>query len=300
MSLIYAHKTYFGIRVLSDTKPSVHPDDLDRLKNRFTVEEYNNFMKYGVVKTVIYKPNITISSAGMLEHFNKLLEYLETNNIIEVEDILKAATDIHNRYNKDTDFVITTERDIYEIKNGKYEKVEFSWIGDIDAFSKFQEQKLQYVVDDRRYSADFPKEDIESLKEQDRIDDAFQKVIDNKNIDSVGGFITICAISNRDNSEYEFLSKIGIFSGYDSKQILNQGDNIIFFHKVYDGGFQYQVLDSRSNFLIYLGQIKIGIVYKKGYSDNEYKNLSLPFLVRCSFDEFIDKYSNVKQSIKIN
>lgn len=300
MSLIYAHKTYFGIRVLSDTKPSVHPDDLDRLKNRFTVEEYNNFMKYGVVKTVIYKPNITISSAGMLEHFNKLLEYLETNNIIEVEDILKAATDIHNRYNKDTDFVITTECDIYEIKNGKYEKVEFSWIGDIDAFSKFQEQKLQYVVDDRRYSADFPKEDIEALKEQDRIDDAFQKVIDNKNIDSVGGFITICAISNRDNSEYEFLSKIGIFSGYDSKQILNQGDNIIFFHKVYDGGFQYQVLDSRSNFLIYLGQIKMGIVYKKGYSDNEYKNLSLPFLVHCSFDEFIDKYSNVKQSIKIN
>ncbi|MBP3800050.1 MAG: hypothetical protein ILA19_03605 [Bacilli bacterium] len=300
MSLIYAHKTHFGIRVLSDTKPSVHPDDLDRLKNRFTVEEYNNFMKYGVVKTVIYKPNITISSAGMLEHFNKLLEYLETNNIIEVEDILKTATDIHNRYNKDTDFVITTERDIYEIKNGKYEKVEFSWIGDIDAFSKFQEQKLQYVIDERKYSNDFPKEDIEALKEHDRIKYAFQKVVDDKNIDSVGGFITICAISNCENSEYEFLSRIGIFSGYDSKQVLNPGDNIIFFHKVYDGGFQYQILDSKSKFLIYLEQTKLGIVYKNGYSDNEYKNLSLPFLVHCSYEEFLDKYSDVEQSIQIN
>lgn len=294
MSLIYAHKTYFGIRVLSDTKPSVHPDDLDRLKNRFTVEEYNNFMKYGVVKTVIYKPNITISSAGMLEHFNKLLEYLETNNIIEVEDILKAATDIHNRYNKDIDFVITTEHDIYEIKNGKYEKVEFSWIGDIDAFSKFQEQKLQYVVDDRRYSADFPKEDIEALKEQDKIDFAFQKVIDDETIDSVGGILVICYTVKSDNYEYWFESKYATFSGFNYKQILKPGDGIIFSHEISDGGFEYFILESKTNFSIYFNQVKLGIAYDKGYSDSEYCNLMLPHPIYCEYEEFANKYNAKK------
>lgn len=294
MSLIYAHKTYFGIRVLSDTKPSVHPDDLDRLKNRFTVEEYNNFMKYGVVKTVIYKPNITISSAGMLEHFNKLLEYLETNNIIEVEDILKAATDIHNRYNKDIDFVITTEHDIYEIKNGKYEKVEFSWIGDIDAFSKFQEQKLQYVVDDRRYSADFPKEDIEALKKQDKIDFAFQKVIDDETIDSVGGILVICYTVKSDNYEYWFESKYATFSGFNYKQILKPGDEIIFSHEISDGGFEYFILESKTNFSIYLNQVKLGIAYDKGYSDSEYCNLMLPHPIYCEYEEFANKYNAKK------
>lgn len=298
MSLIYAHKTYFGTRVLSDTKPSVHPDDMDRLKNRFTVEEYNNFMKYGIVKTVIYKPNITISSAGTLEHFNKLLGYLESNNISDVNDILKAATDIHNRYNRDTDFVITTEHDIYEIKNGKYEKVEFSWIGDSDAFSKFQEQKSKFVFDERSCSPkDFTKDEIEAFKEIDKISFAFQKVIDDETIDSVGGILVICYTVKSDNYEYWFESKYSTFSGFNYKQILKPGENIIFYHDISDGGFEAFILESKKNYLIYLNQVKLGIAYDKGYSDSEYCNLMLPHLMYCEYDEFSNKYGAKKYNM---
>ena len=294
MSLIYAHKTYFGTRILSDTKPSIDADDIDRLKKRFTKEEFKNFIKYGFIKTVVYKLNITISSAGVLEHFNKLLGYLESNNIINVEDILKAATDIHKKYNKDTDFIITTEHDIYEIKDGKYEKVEFSWIGDADAFSKFQEHKLKYVVDERRYSTDFPKREIVALKEQDRIDYAFQSIIDDKNIDSVGGILVICYTVKSDNYEYCFQSKYATFSGFNYRQILKPGDNIIFSHEISDGGFEYFILESKTNFAIYISRVKLGIVYDKGYSDSEYCNLMLPHLFRCEYDEFANKYNAKK------
>lgn len=291
MSLIYAHKTFFGTRVLSDTKPSIDANDIDRLKKRFTKEEFNNFIKYGVVKTVIYKPNITISSAGMLEHFNKLLGYLETNNITNIEDILKAATDIHNRYDKDTDFIITTEYDIYEIKDGKYEKVEFSWIGDSDAFSRFQEQKSNFAFDERSCSTkDFTKEEIDAFKEKDKIDFAFQKVIDDETIDSVGGILVICYTVKSDNYEYWFESKYATFSGFNYKQILKPGNGIIFSHEISDGGFEYFVLESKTNFSIYLNQVKLGIAYDKGYSDSEYCNLMLPHPIHCDYNEFADKY----------
>ena len=82
MSFIYAHKIKNTIRILSDTKPTIASSDILRLKKRFTKEEYNNFKKYGFIKTIIYRPNITISSAGDVEHFNEFLGFLsgtETN-----------------------------------------------------------------------------------------------------------------------------------------------------------------------------------------------------------------------------
>ena len=80
MSYIYAHKTENSIKILSDTKVTINSNDLSRLKKRFSEKEYNNFLKYGFIKTVIYKPNITISSAGEVEHFNELLSFLYQNN----------------------------------------------------------------------------------------------------------------------------------------------------------------------------------------------------------------------------
>ena len=301
MSLICAHKTSFGIRILSDSKLTVEPNDKDILKTALKPEEFNNITRYGIIKTVIYKPTITISFAGVLEYFNELLEYLKINNVNDIEEILKIATSIHNKHDRDVDFIITSKQDIYEIKEGKYEKVDFCWIGDKDAFSKFQEQKSNYVFDDRSCSPEeFTSEEINSFKEIDTFNYALQKVIDSDCIDTVGGFMVICAISFHDDSEYEFLSRIGYYSGFDSKQTLKHGDNIIFYHKVDDGGFRYHILDSRSNFLIYLKQIELGIVYKNGYSDKKYCNLSLPFLVHCSYEEFLDKYSDVEQSIQTN
>ncbi|MDE5539647.1 MAG: hypothetical protein K2J20_04095, partial [Bacilli bacterium] len=67
MSLIYAYKTKSGISVLSDTKATIESNHLSILKHLLTEEEYGYYLKLGVIKTIIYKCNITISSAGYLE-----------------------------------------------------------------------------------------------------------------------------------------------------------------------------------------------------------------------------------------
>ena len=291
MSLIYAHKTLFGIRVLSDTKPSIDANDIDRLKKRFTEEEFNNFMRYGVIKTVIYKPHITLSAAGELEHFNELLGYLKSNNISSLDEILKSATEIHNKYNRDTDFIITTESDIYEIKVGKYEKVEFSWIGDEDAYSIFKDQKSKYYFNEDIYSQDpFTKEEINSIKQDEEVNFAFQKVIDDKNITTVGGFKVVCHTLESYNNEYFYQSCYSTFSGFNYRQVLKPGESIIFSHDISDGGFEYYVLESQTNFAMYLYQVKLGIAYDDGYSDSKYCNLMLPHLMNCECNEFLNKY----------
>ena len=150
------------------------------------------------------------------------------------------------------------------------------------------------MVEDRRYSADFPKEDIEALKEQDKIDFAFQKVIDDETIDSVGGILVICYTVKSDNYEYWFESKYATFSGFNYKQILKPGDEIIFSHEISDGGFEYFILESKTNFSIYLNQVKLGIAYDKGYSDSEYCNLMLPHPIYCEYEEFANKYNAKK------
>ena len=116
MSFIYAHKLKNTIRILSDTKPTIASNDILRLKKRFTKEEYDNFIKYGFIKTIIYRPNITISSAGDVEHFNEFLKFLYDNNIDDIKIITSEAFNLNFKYNGDTDFIITTEKDIYEVK----------------------------------------------------------------------------------------------------------------------------------------------------------------------------------------
>ncbi len=301
MSLIYAHKTNFGIRILSDSKLTVAVDDKDRLKSILSKQEFDNIIRYGVIKTVIYQPSITISAAGILEHFNELLGYLQSNRITIIDEILKKTEEIHNKYNRDTDFIITTKDTIYEIKNGQYQIVDFSWIGDKDAFSKFQEEKFKYIFDEKKYSSEMLTEsEIQSLEEIDKVEFSLKKVIENQTIDSVGGFLVICALSENTNFEYEYFSRFCSFSGFDSIQTLNPGENVVFFHKISDGGFSCQILDSKSKFLVYLNQINIGIVYDNGYSDEKYSNLLLPFIVNCSYEEFINEYSDIQQSIQIN
>ena len=87
MSFIYAHKFKDTIKILSDTKPTIADKDILRLQKRFTKEEYDTFIKYGLLKTIIYRPNITISFAGNVEHFNEFLKFLCDNNIDDVKII---------------------------------------------------------------------------------------------------------------------------------------------------------------------------------------------------------------------
>jgi hypothetical protein len=72
-----------------------------------------------------------------------------------------------------------------------------------DAFSKFQEEKYNFAINENKYSfICFSPEEIEILKEIEKIEYAFNSTIDNSSIDSVGGFFVKCALNTNNNYEY--------------------------------------------------------------------------------------------------
>lgn len=301
MSLIYAFKTSFGVRIISDTKLSVDDNDKNKLMKRLSEEDCNNAIRYGVIKTVIYKPTITISAAGVLEHFNELLEILKIDNVEDKKEVLKYAEDIHNKYNEDTDFIVTIKNDIYEIKNKCYQSVVSAWIGDSQAFSIFQKERLSFPEAFVGESiGDFSDDDMKALEEISRVDYAFRYLVDNNIVSSVDGMVVFCAMSEYTNYEYEYFSKYVSIPGYDSMQTIPSGElvTVKFFHDVRDGGISGQILQSKKEFLVYLDNVGIGIVYKSGNRDVGYNNLLLPSIVHCTLDELLEKYPNARQCIR--
>ena len=113
MSLIYAYKINKNVRILSDTKVCVNPNQQLQLELALAREEYNNIIKYGMIKTIIYRYNITISSAGHLEVFNECLKTLEKRSVNDIQDILNTILAIHKFYHNNTDFIITTDVSIF-------------------------------------------------------------------------------------------------------------------------------------------------------------------------------------------
>lgn len=280
MSLIYAYKTKSGISVLSDTKATIESNHLSILKKLLTEEEYGYYLKLGVIKTIIYKCNITISSAGYLEHFNELLANLYEKSILDFKYIVNEALYIHNKYNHDTNFIITSENSIFEIKNGIAKEVLNSWIGDYEAFSKFQELRLNSKQPDIVFIDETSVEDKEDAYYDSTIYDSFEYIVKNRIFNTVGGFIVKCTLID---GKYIFLGSYGIFSGFDFKQKLLPNEGVVFSNNIEDGGFSYYVYDSDKYYTVYLEQVNKYILYKPGYSDKMYKFLSLPQIVDKNF-----------------
>lgn len=274
MSFIYAHKYNNTIKILSDTKPTISSNDISRLEKRFTDIEAYNFLKYGIIKTIIYKPNITISSAGDIEHFNEFLKFLYSNNVENVKTITREAFNLCFKYGGDTDFIVTTEQDIYEVTEKGVKKVPFSWIGDEKAYAEFNKYRENNTPDEIYYIGDVS-ENIRKLdREESLIDDAFKALINNKKINTVGGFVVRCIF---EDGKYKFLGSYT--STIVKPQILNPGETLNFDSTKEDGGFTFISAESSKYYYGYFSQIDKFIVYKYGYSDDNYKYLSMPYFV---------------------
>lgn len=273
MSFIYAHKFENKIKILSDTKPTIEDKEISRLEKRFTNKECKLFLKYGFVKTVIYKPNITISSAGDVEHFNELLEILYNNDIDDIKIILNKALNINFRYNGDTDFIITTEKDIYEIKGKGIRKVIYSWIGDESAYIKFKEYQDNNVPKEIYYTEEVSENIRKNDMEMCFIEDAFKSLIDNEKVKTVGGFVVRCIY---DKEKYEFLAPY--VSTSCAQQIVKSGEKVKFDTSIDKGGFTFIPLENCEYYSAYLRQIDKYIVYRPGYTDDNYSYISMPHI----------------------
>ncbi len=283
MSFIYAHKYNNTITILSDTKPTISPNDISKLEKRFTDTEAYNFLKYGIIKTVIYRPNITISSAGEIEHFNELLKFLYTNNVDDVKSITSEAFNLCFKYGGDTDFIVTTEENIYEVTEKGIKNVLSSWIGDVDAYIEFNRFKENNTPNEIYYIGDVSENIRELDKEKSLVDEAFKSLINNPKINTVGGFVVRCIC---EDGKYKFLGSYT--STFVKPQILNPGEALNFESTKEDGGFTFIVAESSKYYYGYFKQIDKFIVYKNGYSDDKYKYLSMPYIVDTEEECIID------------
>lgn len=274
MSFVYAYKLEKGIKIISDTYPTIANNEMLKLEKRFQPIEYNNFSKYGFLKTIIYKSNITISSAGNVEHFNEFLRFLYQNNIEEIKIIISEAFNLNFRYNGDTDFIITTENTIYQITENGVKNVSSSWIGDKDAFDAFIKFQKNYTPDEIYYtkevSEDIRKQDIMDLT----IDTAFESLIKNPKINTVGGFVVRCILKDK---QYKFLGTY--VSEIVKSQIIEIGTPVNFDSSAELGGFTFMAPNSCKYYYGYFFQTNKYIVYKPGYTHDNYKYLSMPHIV---------------------
>lgn len=274
MSLIYAHKINGKVRVLSDTKIYVDPNYKQQLEHELTKEESVNIIKYGMIKTVIYRENITISSAGHIEVFNKLLQQINERKMSDVDDILNEALSVHNKHNSNTDFIVTTDTKIYCIRNNTIEKSEIAWIGDSDAFNKFQELRLSSPQ--KTITVITEEETYEETDEYSPVDDSFKYIINEHLFDKVGGMLIICSYMD---GKFQYNECYATYSGYNSKQVLDQEKEIIFEHNIEDGGFSYFAFNLDNYYAMNIEQNEKYLVYKPGYSNENYNYLALAFFM---------------------
>ena len=175
MSLVVAGYDNYNLTIVSDTKltyPIDRNDENRGLKNHVPA----GLVEMSVLKSTIINETVCISFAGDREFADNALKLISSGDSLEkIKETLEAC---HKLSNFKTDFILCSilgTPEIYLIKNKSTEKVEGrpAWIGDLDAFNRFQKSRL---------------------KESKGISAAMDDVINDDEIVTVGGFKIVIQI----------------------------------------------------------------------------------------------------------
>lgn len=227
MTLVVGRIVQGRIRIDSDSKIT-DPKIVDNRNNIFS----------GLLKTIILNPNISVSYSGGVETAQKAIEELYKLNSFDINSVKSLLLKINTENNYETDFLIASLENqplLYKISNGKIEPSNSSlWIGDIDGFNLFQSEYLPNLKS-------IDPNDIFSTHS-----DAFDKVINSKKVESVGGFhITV----HRTKFGLEYLTKMGISIGQPTSITLSGNEcKPIPFGNAQTGAFSYSYLKSENPF----------------------------------------------------
>lgn len=225
MTLIVGRITQGGVLVDSDS----------RITDPNIVSNKNNIFS-GILKTIILNPFISVSYAGGVETAQKAIEELYNLKKIEINIIKSLLLKINIESKNETDFLIASLENqpiLYKISNGIIEPSNsFHWIGDIDAFNLYQKEFLPNI------------KSIDAKHILSVHSDAFDKVIKNEKIESVGGFhITV----HRTKLGLEYLSKMQIITGQPTSITLtNNQVKPIPFGNAQTGAFSFSYLKSEN------------------------------------------------------
>lgn len=173
MTLVVARTAETNIYIKSDTKIT------DTFGKGLVREQRERLPLAGLLKSVILSPKISVSFAGEALHAARFLKgyYLSKDTEWNLDQLLAELLKHHLCSENNCDFLLCSALaeipEIFTIKDGALSAASANgWIGDIDAFNIFQ--KSYHAADENSVS--------------DRMRTAFQEVIDNPRVDTVGHF----------------------------------------------------------------------------------------------------------------
>ena len=284
MSFLYAGNYNNKIYMFSDTKvsfSSITEQEIffSRVLNN-SEEKLNILKNFGIIKSVIINNNICIGFAGRLNDFNKLLGFIEEQNIIDLDAIKNKAKEINNNSNNLTDFIIAsankTKKELYLVQNGNVFFTESCSIGSPETKQEFERYKCELEIR-LKFKNEHQKvnNNIEVLKrDSQRIDsEAFRNAIKTTSDDDVS------------NVEKEY-------------RLESNSSEVPLFDTVENGGYMYQFFESNDIVSLYINQMKRGIRYDSCLEDIEYRYLKFPIVYNLSEDEFIKKFNIIPPSIR--
>ena len=257
MSFIYAEKyrdndsEHETVQIFCDTKITPNNYTSACLSNI----GYDLVRKYGIVKSTICCPELCVSFAGNnILYASKLFKKLKDIGSFEAEEVSNYAFHLHlgAESQNDIEFVIAYFSNDHHIhidcvKNGKLEKdVTLAHIGSEDAFSAFQEARLQGNCD-----------------AVEQTDFAFRSVVDGCKDDSVGGRAIKVVYDHQYNSFIYQWSRSFCTS---KPQTVAPGESIVFHTSASDGGYSYEVVHKDiENVLFSIDQMKPDILYSRRF-----------------------------------
>lgn len=290
MSLIVARKSEGQLCIVSDTKLSYPNHEVKGLKDS---------PSEGVVKSVIINQNICISFAGELSYAEAALRLIFEND--SIENIIEILKRYHVESDYRTEFLLCYYCDepiIYKFKDNEYGPVVSSWIGDQKAFNRFQESMSGVRKESKQKkkkqekalpSSNKPAIIFESMnlsfeasspKYLSRMSSAMDEVIEDGNINSVGGFKV--NVIYKDRFYYNFYTKSyrGQFA------MIGLGSHIIGHGGSDEGAYSLNFFGGSRDFkslALHIRQASLGIVYHR-----EGNGLLKPTLFRMDEVDFSD------------
>ena len=272
MSFVYAEKLDNTIDIHCDTKTGL--DDLALAS--YSPEQMVLIQKYGIVKTTVVCPEISISFAGNNVYLaSELFRHLYEKMSFTTQEVVEIAYDIHKTGDiNDVEFIIAScEEDVlslYCIKEHEIQNdCQFAWIGSTVAHRQFQECRLRN----------------NKGRASERTGMAFLEVVQGCSDQSVGGFHIIAGYNPTEKSMV-YRESLTLQNG--KPQTVQPGEAIRFFTDAENGNFSYrQVPVSLEDMILMIDQMEPAILYsrrlrmsEKDRNNPQLFSFMLPMLIR--------------------
>ena len=255
MSLIVAKKDGHSIMIVSDTR-------LTFSNTEFKGEE--EVVKYGTIKSIIVNAQLCISFAtdNNVYQIEVILKKISEN--LSIEGALAILEDHHKGSSFRDEFILAGGEapDIYEIKNGEVKRSDFAWIGDVEAFNKFQERRLGHSQQEQ-YHINCIQIMSDTNSDFNKMSSAIDEVISDETIKSVGGF-KVCIEYKDKCFKYSFYMQM--YKTPFTIDISSRSPYILGHDSAAFGGYTINFLGSSENYqhlAIHIKQGDFGIVYSK-------------------------------------